>query len=99
MEREPVDWKMRSARRGVSRIALVERADGRQARVLVSNMSYEGCQLLTDQQFERGECVTFTMPGSGTIDAQVRWVSGDRVGLRFLLGKSALEERRARLGV
>ena len=99
MEREPVDWKVRGVRRAVSRTALLVRADGRQARVLVSDISYEGCQLLTEQQFEKGECVTFTMPGTGTIDAQVRWVSGDGVGLRFLLGKSALEERRARLGV
>jgi hypothetical protein len=83
----------------VSRVATVERADGSRARVLVSDMSYEGCRFLAEQAFEQGECVTFTMPQMGSIEAQVRWVSGDCVGLRFLLGQNMLEARRARLGV
>jgi PilZ domain len=98
MEREQRDWLSRSARRRVSFAGTATRADGSSLRVLVSNLSYEGCNLLCDKRLDRGEIVDVTVPGLGTMSAQVRWIAEERAGLSFLLGKSMQEERRARLG-
>jgi hypothetical protein len=100
MEREAVDFKLRgSVRRGVSHRATVKVADGTEFLVLVTNLSYTGCQLLAETSFEVGETLILTVPGRGSMSAQVRWTAGDAAGLRFLLGDSAAEDRRVRIGV
>jgi hypothetical protein len=100
VERETIDWKTRVApRRGVSHTASLEVADGRRFRVLVTNLSYTGCQLLSEQRLEIGQTVGLSLPGRGSMDAQVRWTAGDCYGLQFLLGQSTVEDRRARIGV
>jgi hypothetical protein len=98
MEREQQDWLSRSARRHVSLIGTARRADGGSLRVLVSNLSYEGCKLMSEKRLSIGEIVNVTMPGLGTMSAQVRWTAENKAGLSFLLGKSVQEDRRARLG-
>jgi hypothetical protein len=67
--------------------------------VLVSNISYQGCHLWSDHEFENGETLALTLPNYGDIDGQVRWVSGGSAGVRFLTGSSAKDDRRARIGV
>ena len=100
MEREPIDWKSRVApRRGVSHTATLQIADGRRFRALVTNLSYTGCQLLSEHSLVVGETVSLMLPGRGSMDAQVRWTAGDCSGLQFLLGQSTAEDRRARIGV
>jgi hypothetical protein len=99
MEREPIDWLPRAMRRRVSLTGVARWEDASTAGVLVSNISYEGCHLWSDHELELGETVRLMLPGYGRIDAQVRWTDGGSAGVRFLVGTSAADERRARIGV
>ena len=100
MQREPIDWKTRaSQRRGVSHKARVKGADGREFHALVTNLSYNGCHMLSEGSLEVGESLVVDLAGRGSLPAQVRWIAGDCAGLQFLLGDSSVEDRRARIGV
>jgi len=100
VEREPIDWKARqSARNGVSFRGSVKSPGGREAAALITNISYSGCQVLAEASLVVGEKILLSIQGRGSMEAQVRWTAGDRAGLEFLLGKSHIEERRARIGV
>lgn len=99
MERELADWKIRSLRRQANVVGIVQRDHGPGFRVLMMNLSYEGCHILCEQILTVGETLSVQLPGKGAIKAQVRWVDGDRAGLRFLFENSAVERRRAHLGV
>jgi PilZ domain len=99
MEREQQDWIVRSARRNVSLTGAATRADGNSMRILVSDLSYQGCKIYSQNLLDVGEVLKVTVPGFGAINAQVRWTADEKAGLSFLLGKSIQEERRARLGV
>jgi hypothetical protein len=99
MEREVADWNMRSSRRAVSHGATARLADGQSIRVLVTDLSYEGCQILAETEFSVGDTIVLVLQNRGSSEAQVRWTDGDRAGVQFLLGKSTLEQRRARIGV
>ena len=99
MDREPSDWTGRQERRPTAHHATICLADGREARALVTNLSYNGCQLVTEVELSVGETLVLILPGRGSIDAQVRWTADDRAGIRFLTGDSASEQRRARIGV
>ncbi len=100
MEREPIDWKARaSTRRGVSHRARISLADGRDILALVTNLSYNGCHLLSEGSLDVGETLVVNLAGRGSLSAQVRWIAGDCAGLQFLLGDSSVEDRRARIGV
>jgi hypothetical protein len=98
MEREPVDWQNRSSRRGVSLVGTARLSNGIRFRLLITNLSYEGCTAIGEQPLQVGESLSLLIPDRGTIDAQVRWTADEKVGIRFLLGNSPVEERRARLG-
>lgn len=98
MEREPADWLPRAGRRRVSLAGIGRWDDGSRARVLVSNISYEGCQIWSDHGFTCGETLELALAGQSSMKAQVRWVIEGRAGARFLIGDVA-GERRARIGV
>jgi hypothetical protein len=99
VEREPRDWSPRAGRKKVGLSGVGVWADGSSAAVLVSNISYQGCQLWSDHPIVYGESLTLTLPGYGTIDAQIRWEVDGCAGVRFLTGSSAVDDRRARIGV
>ena len=99
MKREVIDWKIRSPRRPANVVGTALRDDGSSFRVLVVNISYEGCHILCEQALVTGETLSVELPGKGAMKAQVRWVDGDKAGLRFLFLDSVFERRRARLGV
>ena len=100
MERERIDWKARQgARNGVSFRGSVKVPGGRDVAALITNISYSGCQVLAEASLVVGEKIMLSIPGRGSMEAQVRWTAGDNAGLQFLLGKSEAEERRARIGV
>ncbi len=100
MEREPVDWSARtSQRQRVSHVAAARFSDGREARVLVTDISYEGCRILAETEFAVGDTFTLVLPGRGSLSAQVRWTNADVVGARFITGQSTVDARRARIGV
>ena len=100
VEREPIDWKARQGvRNGVSLRGSVTVPDGREFAALITNMSYTGGQLLAETKLVVGETILLSIPGRGSMEAQVRWTAGDSAGLQFLLRQSQVEERRARIGV
>jgi len=99
VERETIDWKSRGSRTKVSLVGIAKCEDGRSFRVLLSNVSYEGCRVWTDHELEVGEKLTVNVTGRGQLPAQVRWVREGSMGLRFLTGLSATDNRRARIGV
>lgn len=100
MEREPQDWRLRQPRRTVTLAGTAQWEDGSCARVLVSNLSYDGCELWTDHDLSNGETVTLAIPTKGRLEGQVRWVRDGRAGVRFLAaGAPAVDMRRARLGL
>ena len=67
--------------------------------MLVTNISYQGCLMWSDHPITYGESLTLSLPGYGRIEAQVRWEAQGSAGVRFLTGSSAVDDRRARIGV
>lgn len=45
------------------------------------------------------ETLTLQIPKEGSVEAKVKWAVDGKIGMRFLLGGSATEDLRARLGV
>lgn len=99
MQREIVDWKKRDGRRSVSLVGRAHKSAGHPFRVLITNLSYEGCTVISEQPLVVGETLFLEVPSQGRLRVQVRWIADDKAGVRFLLGVSVAEERRARLGV
>jgi hypothetical protein len=64
----------------------------------MTNLSYEGAHLITEEEFDIGEPLTLVMPRMQQLKVQVRWVKDGQCGVRFL-GGSAVDDRRARIGV
>lgn len=99
MDREPADWSSRSPRRPTAHQATICFGNGREVRALVTNLSYDGCQVIAEAELTVGETLVLVLADRGSIDAQVRWTAEDRAGIKFLTGNSASEQRRARIGV
>ena len=100
MEREACDWIPRGEpRRPAKWAAAAQWPDGSRANVLVTNLSYQGCRLVSDRQFTKGETVRLFMPSLGQVHAQVRWVRNGIAGTKFITGDSSKDARRARVGV
>ena len=98
IERKPIDWVARANRNRTSVNGVAYRSDGSWVRVHMTNLSYDGCKLLTDQPFDIGEQLTLVLPRMSHMAVQVRWTGENEVGVRFLLG-TAVDDRRARIGV
>lgn len=73
------------ARYGVCRKAQLARPDGRAVSGLLVELSVHGCRLgnIDQSRFTLDETVTLEIPGFDGFEAQVRWVGGGVVGLRF----------------
>lgn len=99
MERSTQDWVWRAKRRRTNLTGTARRVDGSQLRVLVSNICYDGCHVWSGGDLQKGELIELCVTGMSLIRAQVRWVRGDSVGVKFVTGDSVPDERRARLGV
>jgi len=99
VEREVADWFVRAPRRATRREALAHWPDGSSVPVVVANISYAGCRLTSRHSFVPGETIGLALPELGRITAHIRWVRGGTAGVRFLLGDSARDARRARIGV
>jgi hypothetical protein len=50
----------------------------------VSDLSYAGCQLTSDDRFKAGEIVELRILKHGAIDAEIRWSDKGRAGARFI---------------
>jgi hypothetical protein len=80
MNAEPVS---RNRRRPVKMDAVARRNGGITSRVVMLDLSYEGCGVETEVEFEAGEAITLSVLGRGEIRTHVRWSSSDRAGLIF----------------
>jgi len=56
----------------------------RDSDVLISELSYEGCQFRSDDSFEAGELVELRIIKRGAVQAEVRWSDDGRAGACFL---------------
>lgn len=97
IERPVSSWVKRD-RKPMSLTGVAYRADGSWMRVHMTNLSYDGCNLLTEDLLDIGESLTLVMPRMQHMKAQVRWIRDNQAGVRFLQG-SAIDDRRARIGV
>jgi hypothetical protein len=52
--------------------------------ILVSQLSYEGCQFCSDDEFKAGEQVELRIIKRGAVQAEVRWSAEGRAGARFV---------------
>jgi hypothetical protein len=96
---KPFDQSNRGPRRTVQLMGEAHWPGGRSAEVVLSNLSYDGCELSSRHSFQRGETIMLRLPDRGVIRAQIRWVRNGKAGARFLTGDSVVDARRARIGV
>lgn len=59
-------------------------SDGVEVPVKVTDISREGCRLITDGSPMIGERVRLRVGRAGEVPAQVRWSLGQEAGLRFV---------------
>ena len=97
LERPLTQWVKRN-RKATSLTGVAYRGDGSWVRIHMTNLSYEGAHLITEEEFDIGEPLTLVMPRMQQLKVQVRWVKDGQCGVRFL-GGSAVDGRRARIGV
>lgn len=98
IDRPITEWVRRATRNRTSVTGVAYRADGSWVRVHMNDISYDGCHLLIDQQFDVGETLTLVLPRMRHMKVQVRWTRDGQAGIRFL-GTTARDDRRARIGV
>lgn len=80
--KKPRTWSTRAERRAVELRGFVL-ADGLDADIAVSDLSYDGCQISCSESLERGDSLELRIIGRGGAKAEVRWTGNGRAGLRF----------------
>ena len=76
-------WIDRQARREVDFSAFVHRPDGSRTRAQVINLSYDGCEI-DGVAMAVGDAVKLDLTGLGQVEAEIRWVIGDKSGAQFV---------------
>jgi hypothetical protein len=56
------------------------------ADIMVSDLSYSGCQLSSFTKFKKGDIVELRLLKRGAIQAEIRWSDDGRAGARFVEG-------------
>lgn len=82
----PRTWVDRARRRGVELPVFAYLNDDRLP-ALMTDLSYEGCQLLVRASFAHGDPLTIVHAHIGEIKGHVRWTQEDRIGVRFEAAK------------
>jgi hypothetical protein len=98
IQRSPSEWTARQERKSSSTTGVAYRSDGSWMRVHMTNLSYDGCRLLTEDPLDIGETLELVFPRTQHLNVHVRWVKDNEAGVRFLKNATAAEQRRARLG-
>lgn len=84
MERAGVNaFVVREERRAVNLRAFALSAT-RDSDVVVSDLSYTGCQLRSGDAFETGELFELRVIKRGAVAVEIRWVHDDCAGARFV---------------
>ena len=52
--------------------------------IVVSNVSYTGCQFTSDDTFKKGEVIELRILKRGASQAEIRWSDDGRAGARFI---------------
>jgi hypothetical protein len=80
--RQPIRFR-EGERRPVSLrgFALGDKVD---ADVVVADLTYNGCKVVSDQPLSRGARVELRILGKGQAKAEVRWSRGPAAGLSFI---------------
>jgi hypothetical protein len=73
----------RRHRRPVTLAACATREDGSLIEMTVTNLSYDGCKVLTAAELTAGERLSLSVPRRGAIPATVRWSADGKAGLAF----------------
>jgi PilZ domain len=89
----------RRERRSVALSAIVTLQDGIQHPVDITNINYGGCGIVIPVELKPDEIVKLSIPGRGSILAEVKWCSDGRAGLQFEpADKAAYESVERRTG-
>ena len=59
-------------------------SESRDSDILVSELSYAGCQFRCDDPFSTGEKVELRIIKRGAIQAEIRWADEGRAGAKFV---------------
>ena len=84
MRGEDLTLSDRGVRRNVALDVVARREDGSSSNVAITDISRDGCQLRTRTEFEVGETIVIDHEVLGKIPGQVRWMCGERAGLKFV---------------
>lgn len=91
-------WRKGSPQNPSSGNGAAYRADGSWLRVHISNLSYDGCLVLSMHPLDIGEVITLVIPRANHIRGEVCWSEGPKKGVRFS-STSNMHERRAQFGI
>lgn len=92
MQQQNVDLgKPRRPRRKVEFGAFAERPDGTQALLTLSNLSYDGCEVVSAESLRVGERIKLNLPRLGQIFAEIRWSAEGRAGALFIVDDDKLD--------
>jgi hypothetical protein len=58
--------------------------EDRDSDVEVADLSYDGCQIRSDDKFKKGEIVELRIIKRGAIDGEIRWSANGRAGVSFV---------------
>ena len=85
MDQQPViaAWISRAGRRNVQWPIFVYDERDRRLPAVLSELSYDGCQVRLEHPLGVGEDVILVHPELGEITAEVRWWTAGRSGMRF----------------
>ena len=71
-------------------------ADGHGFHMRVTNLSYDGCAVTTDEPLAVGQTFKLSVLGRGGIDVEVKWIEAGKAGLRFTKPSEAAQARTPR---
>ena len=85
MDQQPViaAWVSKAGRRNVQWPIFVYDERDRRLPAVLSELSYDGCQVRLEHPLGVGEDVILVHPELGEIMAEVRWWTAGRSGMRF----------------
>ena len=79
-----LSWVARAQRHGVELPIFAYTCDGRRVPALMTDLSYDGCQLKVHDAFATGELVGLVQAQVGEITGRVKWAREGSVGIEFV---------------